>query len=288
NRRYRNTVAESDGRALPLEAYLADFDKNGKEEFIMAYYQHDALYPVKTRERLLEQMPSIGEKFPDWDSFGKADLTEMFGAENLDKAIHKSAYIFNSAVLINEGKGKFSIKFLPNEAQISVLFGMVTDDFNNDGFVDILTQGNFYNTEIEITRHDAGTGILLLGNGDGTFQPARSYITGFRNDGDSKGMAVILAGAKKQPVYLLGNADGPMASFKLINPITTIPMQANDARAIITMKDGSKRTVELYAGSGYLSQSSKFIRLTPQMESIEAVSYSGARRMVYPAPTAAK
>lgn len=288
NRRYRNTVAEADGRALPLEAYLDDFDKNGKEEFIMAYYQHDRLYPVKTRERLLEQMPSIGEKFPDWDSFGKADLTEMFGAENLDKAIHKTAFVFNSAVLINEGKGKFSMKFLPNEAQISVLFGMITDDFNNDGYVDILAQGNFYNTEIEITRHDAGTGILLLGNGDGTFQPERSYITGFRNDGDSKGMAVILAGAAKQPVYLLGNSDGPMASFRLINPVTTVPMQPNDAKLIVTMKDGSTRTMELYAGSGYLSQSSKFIRLTPQIASIEAVSYSGTKRMVYPASTASR
>ena len=78
-----------------------------------------------------------------------------------------------------------------------VLFGMVVDDFNNDGYMDILAQGNFYNTEIEITRHDAGTGILLLNNGKGKFSPERSISSGFRNDGDAKGMATILVGAKK-------------------------------------------------------------------------------------------
>ena len=39
--------------------------------------------------------------------------------------------------------------------------------------MDVLMHGNFYNTEIEITRHDAGNGLLLLGKGDGTFTPMR-------------------------------------------------------------------------------------------------------------------
>lgn len=68
---------------------------------------------------------------------------------------------------MNDGNGKFTMKFLPNEAQISSTFGLVTDDFNEDGIQDILLHGNFYNTEIEITRHDAGTGLLLYGKGDG-------------------------------------------------------------------------------------------------------------------------
>ena len=30
------------------------------------YYQKDKLYPIKTRERMIEQIPSIAETFPNW------------------------------------------------------------------------------------------------------------------------------------------------------------------------------------------------------------------------------
>lgn len=63
NRRYKNTTAVSDGHALPLEAFLYDFDKNGQEDYIMCYYQHDKLFPVKTRERMLEQIPTMAEQY---------------------------------------------------------------------------------------------------------------------------------------------------------------------------------------------------------------------------------
>ena len=195
NRRYKNTTAVSDGHALPLEGFLYDFDKNGSEDFILSYYQHDKLFPVKTRERLIEQLPGIEEQFPTWDAFGKASVQDIFG-DDLKNAIHRTAYIFHSSVLVNNGNGKFTIKYLPNDAQISTMFGMVTDDFNEDGFADILMHGNFYNTEIEITRHDAGNGLLLYGKGDGTVslekaaekikaatrQYAKRQLTWFRKD----------------------------------------------------------------------------------------------------------
>lgn len=288
NRRYRNTVSEKDGSPLPLEAFLADFDGNGKKDFIMAYYQHDVLYPVKTRERLIEQIPSIGEKFPTWDAFGKADVAKIFGAEKLNESVHKVAYEFRSSVMMNNGDGTFTLKALPNEVQISVMFGTVIDDFNEDGILDILTQGNFYNTEIETTRHDAATGTVLLGNGDGTFVPQRSIITGLRNDGDSKGMAVTMNGKNNQPVFLLGNSNGAMESFKLIKKVNTVVCNGNDAYATVTMKDGAVRLQELYNGSGYLSQSSKYITITPDVKEVTVTTYTGETRTVYPAMSASR
>jgi len=190
--------------------------------------------------------------------------------------------------LINQGNGKFTMKFLPNQAQISTLFGMVADDFNNDGITDILMHGNFYNTEIEITRHDAGSGLLLIGKGDGTFEPMRGYQTGFKSDGDAKGLSAILVGKTHQPVYLIGNSNGKMESYGLIGNKEVILLASTDAYAMITYKDGKKSRVELYAGSGYMSQSSKFIRITSTMSRIEVFDYKGASRTVYPAATASK
>lgn len=289
NRRYKNTQSVKDGSNLPLEAFLKDFDNNGSEDFILAYYQHDNLYPAKTRERIIEQMPNIDEEFPTWDAFGKATVYDIFGEKQLNAAIHKKAYNFYSTVLINEGNGRFTMKHLPNEAQISVLFGITIDDFNEDGYPDILAHGNFYNTEIEITRHDAGTGILLTGKGDGTFMPVRSYISGLKNDGDAKGLAVLLKGANKQPVYLLANASGPLEAFALTKAnVPVITFEPTDAYADVQMKNGRTQRVELYNGSGYLSQSSKFIRLTPEIKEITVYNYKGESKKVFPATIALK
>ena len=131
---------------------------------------------------------------------------------------------------------------------------MVTDDFNEDGFADILMHGNFYNTEIEITRHDAGNGLLLYGKGDGTFAPARGYQTGFKSDGDAKGLACVLDSKTKQPVYLLANSNGKMESYGLLKSATIIELASNDAYAIVSMKDGKKSKVELYLSLIHISE----------------------------------
>ena len=52
------------------------------------------------------------------------------------------------------------------------------DDFNNDGFVDLLAAGNLYGAEVETVRIDAGNGLLLLGNGKGKFSPIEAKESG--------------------------------------------------------------------------------------------------------------
>ncbi|MFN0274903.1 MAG: VCBS repeat-containing protein, partial [Chitinophagales bacterium] len=50
----------------PLELFYDDYDKNGIHDIIMCYWQKDHLYPIKTRERMIEQMPEIATIFPNW------------------------------------------------------------------------------------------------------------------------------------------------------------------------------------------------------------------------------
>ncbi|MFN3939358.1 MAG: hypothetical protein ACK4IY_02145, partial [Chitinophagales bacterium] len=49
----------------PIELFYDDYDKNGIHDIIMCYYQGDKLYPIKTRERMIEQIPEIAEIFPN-------------------------------------------------------------------------------------------------------------------------------------------------------------------------------------------------------------------------------
>jgi hypothetical protein len=74
-----------------------------------------------------------------------------------------------------------------------------------------------------------------------------------------------------------------MESYALTqNRVSVLTFAANDAYAIITTKDGKKSKAELYAGSGYLSQSAKYIRITPNIASVEVFDYSGNGRPLYP------
>ena len=59
------------------------------------------------------------------------------------------------------------------EAQFSMLNGMVLEDFNGDGNLDLLLNGNDFGTEVPLGRYDALNGLVLLGLGDGNFKPSK-------------------------------------------------------------------------------------------------------------------
>ena len=55
------------------------------------------------------------------------------------------------------------------QAQISALNGMVADDFDGDGNLDVLINGNDWGTEVSVGRYDALNGLVLKGDGKGNF-----------------------------------------------------------------------------------------------------------------------
>ena len=64
------------------------------------------------------------------------------GAQRLKATMLQSCY------LRNDGNGKFTMIPLPKEAQVSALNGMVVDDFDGDGNLDVAINGNDYGTEV--------------------------------------------------------------------------------------------------------------------------------------------
>jgi hypothetical protein len=60
----------------PIELFYDDYDNDGRQDIIMGYWQHDKLYPIKTRERMMEQMKDVETTFPDWDSYGRGEVWE--------------------------------------------------------------------------------------------------------------------------------------------------------------------------------------------------------------------
>jgi len=68
-------------------------------------------------------------------------------------------------------------------------------------------------SEIETTRNDAGTGLILLGDGSNNFKSIRYSESGFMARGDAK--KVKLLKGKSQNLILVANNNEQLQVFKL-------------------------------------------------------------------------
>ena len=167
----------------------------------------------------------------------------------------------NNCYLENKGQGKFALHALPAEAQIAPINGMVVDDFNGDGNLDVAVCGNDYGNEVLNGRYDAMNGLVLLNDGTGKFAPLSILQAGLFIPGDAKAL-IKLRGADSSYIMAASQNRGPLKIFRKSNPgEKTIQLQQTDKIAILTLQNGKKRAEEFYFGNSFLSQSSRFLHV---------------------------
>ncbi len=191
----------------PFQIFCSDFDDNGSFDIVLGYYNQGSCFPVRGRQCLSEQMPFITEKFANYHDFGSATLNDVYGPEKLKASLNYQAYTFASAILINNKDGTFERNDLPNKAQVSSTNGIIWDDFDGDGLNDIVLAGNLHHSEVETPRNDAGIGLFLKGNPDGTFEPIPARESGFFADKDVKALAAIRLGKTAKGILVANNND---------------------------------------------------------------------------------
>ncbi|MCL6273780.1 VCBS repeat-containing protein [Muricauda sp. 2012CJ35-5] len=168
----------------PFEIYSKDFDQTGSLDIVLGYHQEGKEYPLRGRECSSNQMPFIKKKFPTYHDFASASLEDVYGKENLASALHYKANSFATTYFENNGNGQFMPLKLPNLAQQTTITEIIAEDVNDDGNLDVLLFGNLFGFEVETPRQDSGYGILLLGDGEGNFQPQMPYENGLYVKGD--------------------------------------------------------------------------------------------------------
>jgi len=264
----------------PMHLMSKDFDNNGIIDPVCSYYVQGVSYPIYQRNELLSEIPSLQNRFLTYSDYAKASTDDIFPAESRTGAYFRDFRYARTAVVENLGNGTFRLIPLPLEAQVAPVFGLLTDDFNADGFTDILLAGNYYSLKVSDGQFDALIGLSLAGNGKGGFKPVPARESGFFADGDTKAMASLSLRDRSTLILVARNAD----SLKVIRanaaPAEIIRLRPDDVSAEITYNNGDKEYREFYYGSGYLSQSSRVCRIYTGTGSVVFTSYTGETRTV--------
>ncbi len=196
----------------PLGCYAKDFDNNGTVDPIMTMFEDKKNYPMAQKEMLLKQIPSLKKKFLYAKDYAEATIEDLYPKKELDAALHVVAYDLETCWWENQG-GKFVRHSLPRQAQASVIQGIVVDDFNGDGNPDLLMAGNKYRMEIEGGQCDAGTGVLLTGDGKGNFSWVNNLQSGFWAQREARDLE-MLHDANGKRIILVSNNRSALQVFK--------------------------------------------------------------------------
>lgn len=185
NSRFRASVEK------PVCMYVSDFDQNGTIEQIICTYNGDKSYPLALRHDLVKQIPALKKKYLKYENFKDQTISDIFTRDQVGSAVKLDVYELATSVLINDGSGKFSVKHLPLEAQVSPTYGIEVMDVNDDGFKDILLGGNLYRTKPEVGRYDASYGVVLQGDSNGNFKAMQPNASGLRMDGEVRDILTV-------------------------------------------------------------------------------------------------
>ena len=270
----------------PASIYSADFDNNGSYDAFPALYlptsQKDSTkrnFPVFGRDDAVKQMISMRSRFQNYKSYATSTIDNLFTEAQLKKAHVLKATDMRSCLFRNDGNGKFTMIALPSQAQFSALNGMIADDFDGDGNLDLLINTNDFSTDVLSGRYDALNGLLLKGNGKGGFQSLSIEESGIYIPGNGKAL-VRLKSSKDGYLIAASENRGPLRLFTPRNKPGLISLKPDEVTGEIEFKDGSHQKLEFYNGSSFLSQSAREFSAGSNVKAVTITNAKGQKRNI--------
>jgi len=250
-------------RAQPVKCYYGDLDGDGTVEIVEAY--HDSLLnkwvprvPLWIAEKT---MPFLRERWNTHAAYSQADVQEIYG-DRLKSAREIAATWLESTVFLNRGN-RFEARSLPLEAQLAPAFGVCAADLDGDGHEDLFLSQNFFGMPGEVSRADAGRGLLLRGDGRGGFRAVTAGESGIDIAGQQRAAAMcdydrdgridLVVTQNSAETRLLKNTGArPALRIRLKGPSGNPFGVGAMIRWLRDDQMGPAR--EIHAGSGYWSQ----------------------------------
>jgi enediyne biosynthesis protein E4 len=263
NTKYERFRQSTDKAALRI--FYGDLNADGSVALMEACYDQTLrnYAPILNVWTMSQSMPWLLEKFNNYESFSRATAEAALGDRGRSAKYLDAAWLESTAFL-NRG-GRFEPKALPFEAQTTPAFAVCIADFNGDGDEDVFLSQNFFDTRPETSRYDAGRGLLLHGDGHGSFAAVAGPQSGLLVYGQQRGGAagdydrdgrvdLIVTQVGAETKLYQNQTSPPGLRVRLQGP----PENPDGIGAIVRLKFGKDfgPAREIHAGSGYWSQDS--------------------------------
>ena len=267
--------------ARPYKVYAKDFDANGSVYPVSFSYYKSKIggeyqaYPTHFWDDLIGQSPMFRRKFDRYKCFALSTDQTFFTEEEKKDASVLTGNYDRSAWVENLGNGKFTLHELPWQAQLAPMNGMLAEDINQDGFLDLIQVGNDYGNEVFIGRLDASIGWVFVGDGKGGFTSIPAIESGFAVPGDAKSL-VKLAKSGGEALYVASQNRSKLLAFSVKQQETRVLQVPADAMAVeLVLANGKKQRIDTSYGAGFGSQSSRSIHLPKGVKSASQIDYKG-------------
>ncbi len=248
--------------AMPVRLYYGDIDANGMMDLFEALWEPslDAYVPARQLGDLASGVPALRRRFASHAAFASLPLAQVL--QGAWSSLHYvEATTLSSTAWLNRGS-HFEVRSLPQEAQQTVASGVVVVDIDADGHEDLVLAQNYFALPLSTSRHDAGRGLWLRGDGHGGFiSMGRSGLAAYGEqraavtaDWDQDGRSDLLITQHGAAPVVLSNVSSRSGLRVRLEGPADNPWGIG-ATVRIIYADSSRGPARLVtAGSGYWSQ----------------------------------
>jgi hypothetical protein len=242
----------------PAKMFFGDIGGRGAIDLVETEFSAElgGYLPRRSLGTLSQAAPKLQELFPSHAAFSRARLPEML--TQLGAAFGEvQAATLSSVLFLNRG-GSFEALPLPREAQVAPVFGINVADFDGDRRQDLFLGQNFFALRPEVSRLDAGAGLLMLGDGRGGFRVASRAEGGPFISGEMRGVAAADFDDDGR-VDLAVTQNGTVT--RLLRNVRSAAMTrirvwagpGNPEGVGVTVMDAAGAAHQIHSGSGYWS-----------------------------------
>ena len=241
---------------------------NGAQRLFEAETENGLWYPSRSLELVKRFIPDVAAPYRTFAGFAQEPMTQVLNESIAGKITSHSINELRSGFLVNRGGETVGFDFvpLPVFGQASPVFGCQLVDVNGDGNLDLYLLQN----ETDLFEHthpmNNGRSILLTGDGQGGFTSRLKVDSGLEVVGDGAALTCVDLNQDQRVDFFAATNDrgtsvflnrGQHKPFAL--DIERLKKSYIGAKVRLKFYDGSKQLHEVFATSGYLSQSAPVI-----------------------------